>query len=153
MLSLKDLGDAIAQKLQGCLSEGSELYGRKTNHVYSCKIEKVVKDGEETRYEVSWLDKYERLPENTVINEEDLIRCKLRFSRAFLRSFIRESTYRSIPWVLHEKLAKKHGIPTGPPDELKDQICMQDGVIVINRKKKKSEDRVSALLTVGILSC
>ncbi|XP_009628859.1 uncharacterized protein [Nicotiana tomentosiformis] len=141
MLSLKDLGDAIAQKLQGCLSEDSELYGRKNNHVYSCKIEKVVKDGEETRYEVAWLDKYERLPENTVINEEDLIRCKLRFSRAFLRSFIRESTYRSIPWVLHEKLAKKHGVPTGPPDELKDQICMQDGVIVINRKKKKSEDR------------
>ncbi|OIT31846.1 PREDICTED: DDT domain-containing protein DDB_G0282237 isoform X1 [Nicotiana attenuata] len=141
MLSLKDLGDAIAQKLQGCLSEGSESYGRKNNHVYSCKIEKVVKDGEETCYEVAWLDKYERLPENTVINEEDLIRCKLRFSRAFLRSFIRESTYRSIPWVLHEKLAKKHGIPTGPPDELKDQICMQDGVVVINRKKKKSEDR------------
>lgn len=141
MLSLKDLGDAVAQKLQGCLSEGSELYGRKNKHVYSCKIERVVKDGEKTRYEVAWLDKYERLPENTAIDEEDLIRCKLRFSRAFLRSFIRESTYRSIPWVLHEKLAKKHGIPTDPPDELKDQFFMQDGVVVINRKRKKSEDR------------
>ncbi|XP_059317391.1 uncharacterized protein LOC132067972 isoform X2 [Lycium ferocissimum] len=140
MLSLKDLGDAVAQKLQGGLSEGSELYGRKNNHVYSCKIERVVKDGEKTRYEVAWLDKYERLPENTAIDEEDLIRCKVRFSRAFLRSFIRESTYRSIPWVLHEKLAKKHGIPTDPPDELKDQFFMQDGVVVINRKRKKSED-------------
>ncbi|KAJ8542364.1 hypothetical protein K7X08_017230 [Anisodus acutangulus] len=141
MLSLKDLGDAVAQKLQGCLSEGSEVYGRKNNDVYSCKIERVVKDGEKTHYEVAWLDKYERLPENTAIDEEDLIRCKVRFSRAFLRSFIRESTYRSIPWVLHEKLAKKHGIPTDPPDELKDQFFMQDGVIVINRKRKKSEDR------------
>ncbi|XP_060212335.1 uncharacterized protein LOC132639970 [Lycium barbarum] len=140
MLSLKDLGDAVAQKLQGGLSEGSELYGRKNNHVYSCKIERVVKDGEKTRYEVAWLDKYERLPENTAIDEEDLIRCKVRFSRAFLRSFIRESTYRSIPWVLHEKLAKKHGIPTDPPDELKDRFFMQDGVVVINRKRKKSED-------------
>ncbi|CAN4115326.1 unnamed protein product [Withania somnifera] len=141
MLSLKDLGDAVAQKLQGCLSEGSELYGRKNNHVYSCKIERVVKDGEKARYEVAWLDKYEKLPENTSIDEEDLIRCKLRFSRAFLRSFIRESTYRSIPWVLHENLAKKHEIPTDPPDELKDQYFMQDGVVVINRKRKKSEDR------------
>ncbi|KAK4353537.1 hypothetical protein RND71_025731 [Anisodus tanguticus] len=141
ILSLKDLGDAVAQKLQGCLLEGSEVYGRKNNHVYSCKIERVVKDGEKTHYEVAWLDKYERLPENTAINEEDLIRCKVRFSRAFLRSFIRESTYRSIPWVLHEKLAKKHGIPTDPPDELKDQFFMQDGVVVINRKRKKSEDR------------
>ncbi|KAJ8540205.1 hypothetical protein K7X08_030124 [Anisodus acutangulus] len=141
ILSLKDLGDAVSQKLQGCLLEGSEVYGRKNNHVYSCKIVRVVKDGEKTHYEVAWLDKYERLPENTAIDEEDLIRCKVRFSRAFLRSFIRESTYRSIPWVLHEKLAKKHGIPTDPPDELKDQFCMQDGVVVINRKRKKSEDR------------
>ncbi|KAK4717413.1 hypothetical protein R3W88_015751 [Solanum pinnatisectum] len=140
MLSLKDLGDAVAQKLQGCLSEGSELYGRKNNHVYSCKIKRVVKDGEKTRYEVAWLDKYERLPENTAI-DEDLIRCKMRFSRAFLKSFIRESTYRSIPWVLHEKLAKKHGIPTDPPDDLKDQFFMQDGLVVVNRKRKKSEDR------------
>lgn len=139
MLSLKDLGDAVAQKLQGCLSEGSEFYGRKHNHVYSCKIERVVKDGKKTRYEVAWLDKYEKLPENTTIDEEDLIRCKQRFSRAFLRSFIRESTYRSIPWVLHEKLAKKHGIPTDPPVDLKDHFFMQDGV-VINRKRKKSED-------------
>lgn len=140
MLSLKDLGDAVAQKLQGCLSEGSELYGRKNNHEYSCKIERVVKDGEQTRYEVAWLDKYERLPENTTINEEDLVRCKQRFSRAFLRSFIRESTYRSIPWVLHEQLAKKHGIPTDPPDELKGKYFVQDGVVV-HRKRKKSEDR------------
>ncbi|KAM3328192.1 DDT domain-containing protein DDB [Capsicum galapagoense] len=140
MLSLKDLGDAVAQKLQGCLSEGSELYGRKNDHVYSCKIERVVKDGEKTRYEVAWLDKYERLPKKIVIDEEDLIRCKGRFSRAFLRSFIRESTYRSIPWVLHEKLAKKHGIPTDPPDELKDQFSVEDGVVVINKKRKKSED-------------
>ncbi|CAN4105527.1 unnamed protein product [Withania somnifera] len=141
MLSLKDLGDAVAQKLQGYLSEGSELYGRKNNHIYSCKIRRVVKDGERTRYEVAWLDKYEKLPENTSIDEEDLIKCKLRFSRAFLRSFIRESTYRSIPWVLHEKLAKKHGIPTDPPDELKDQYVVQDGVVFLNRKRKKSEDR------------
>lgn len=153
MLSLKDLGDAVAQKLQGCLSEGSVLYGRKNNHVYSCKIEKVVKDGEKTRYEVAWLDKYESLPENTAIDEEDLIRCKLRLSRAFLKSFIRESTYRSIPWVLHEKLAKKHGIPTDPPDDLKDQFFIQDGVVVINRKRKKSEDRVCALVTFYIMSC
>lgn len=153
MLSLKDLGDAVAQKLQGCLSEGSELYGRKNDHVYSCKIERVVKDGEKTRYEVAWLDKYERMPEDTAIDEEDLIRCKLRFSRAFLKSFIRESTYRSIPWVLHERLAKKHGIPTDPPDDLKDQFSMQDGVVVVNRKRKKSEDSVSALVTFYILSC
>nr|GMC60731.1 DDT domain-containing protein DDB_G0282237 [Ipomoea batatas] len=140
MLSLKDLANTIAIKLQGCLSEGSELYGTMNSCVYPCKIERVL-ENEKPLYEVAWQDKYDKVRENTLLKEEDLIVKKLPCSKGALKLFIRESTYHSIPWVLHDKLAKDHGIPTHPPEELKGRFSLQDGLVVTNRKRKKSGDR------------
>lgn len=151
MLSLKDLANTIAIKLQGCLSEGSELYGTMNSCVYPCKIVRVL-ENEKPLYEVAWQDKYDKVRENTLLKEEDLIVKKLPCSKGALKLFIRESTYHSIPWVLHDKLAKDHGIPTHPPEELKGRFSLQDGLVVTNRKRKKSGDRKNDAVTICIFS-
>lgn len=151
MLSLKDLANTIAIKLQGCLSEGSELYGRMNSCVYPCKIVRVI-ENEKPLYEVAWLDKYDKVRGNTLLKEEDLILKKLPCSKGALKLFIRESTYHSIPWVLHDKLAKDHGIPSHPPEELKGRFSLQDGLVVTNRKRKKSGDRKNDVVTISIFS-
>ncbi|KAM7513937.1 hypothetical protein LguiA_003520 [Lonicera macranthoides] len=139
MLTLKDLVNTIAAKLQEHVLEGSELYGRKNNRIYPCKVVKVLKDSDKkTQYQVAWLDKDKKITSNAVVVGEDLIRKKLPFTREVLKSFIRESTYRSVPWVLHDKLALMHGIATDPPEELKGKVFLQDGLLVNNKKRKKS---------------
>ncbi|XP_059656268.1 uncharacterized protein LOC132303151 isoform X2 [Cornus florida] len=141
MLTLKDLVNSIAANLQQRLLEGIELCGRRNNRVYPCKIVKVLEEeADRTRYEVAWLDEDKKITGSAVVNEEDLVRKKLPFSRDVLKSFIRESTYRSVPWVLHDKLAQKHGISTDPPEELRTKIFFQDGRVVINKKKRENEE-------------
>lgn len=140
MLSLKDLADTIAAKLQDCLFVGDELNGRKDDGVYACKILKVLEDGDTIRYEVAWLDRNKKVVETSVLNGEDLIKKKQPFSRNILKSFIRESTYRSSPWVLHDNLARKHGISTDLPVDLRGQVSFQDGLIICNKKRRKNED-------------
>ncbi|KAF5745091.1 DDT domain-containing protein [Tripterygium wilfordii] len=140
MLSLKDLADTIATKLQDCLFVGAELLGRKDGGLFFCKILKAVEGGDKARYEVAWLDRYKKVVENTIANREDLVCRKLPFSRQVLKSFIRESTYRSSPWVLHDKLAQKHEISTNPPEELRSKVFVQDGLIVCHKKRRKTED-------------
>ncbi|XP_031114885.1 DDT domain-containing protein DDB_G0282237-like [Ipomoea triloba] len=139
MLSLNDLVNAIAVKLHGRLSVDTNLYGRKNSCIYTCRIVRIVEEDEKTQYEVEWMDKYDDISECTLVNEEDLIRKKLPYSRGVLKLLIRESTYRSIPWVLHDKLAKEHGIPTHPPPELESEISLKDGLVVVNKKRKRSE--------------
>ncbi|KAI8535401.1 hypothetical protein RHMOL_Rhmol10G0171000 [Rhododendron molle] len=143
MLTLKDLANKIATKLQENLTEGTELYGKTNNRVYPCKIIKVlVEEADRTQYEVVWLDKDKKITGNAVVNVEDLVRKKLPFSREVLKSFIRESTYRSVPWVLHDNLARKHGISTDPPEELRSKVSFQEGRVVIIRKRSVKEEDV-----------
>ncbi|KAL7597994.1 hypothetical protein Lser_V15G23155 [Lactuca serriola] len=123
MLPLKELVITISAKLQERLLEGTEIYGRKNNRIYPCKIVKVIEEEvEKTQYHVAWLDKDKKVTENAVVSGEDLIKKKLPFSRDVLKSFIRESTVRSVPWVLHDKLAVKYGISTNLPEELRIKL-------------------------------
>ncbi|THF96451.1 hypothetical protein TEA_020638 [Camellia sinensis var. sinensis] len=141
MLTLKDLVNKIATKLQENVSEGTELYGKRNSRVYPCKIIKViVEEADKTQYEVVWLDNDKKITGNAVVNGEDLVRKKLPFTRDVLKSFIRESTYRSVPWVLHDKLARKHGISIDPPEELRSKFSFQDGRVVNNRKRSRNEE-------------
>lgn len=140
MLSLKDLSDTIAVKLQECLFVGTELHGRKDDQIYPCKIVKVLENGaDEGQYEVAWLDKNKKVTETAFLDAEDLVQKKPPLSRRFLKSFIRESTYRSLPWVLHDKLAQNHGISTVLPKELKSQAFFCDGLLVCNKKRKTND--------------
>ncbi|KAK9950261.1 hypothetical protein M0R45_005760 [Rubus argutus] len=62
MLSLKDLADMIAAKLNERLYVGAELYARKDGGTYSCKISKVLEDNVRTiKYEVAWLDRNKKV--------------------------------------------------------------------------------------------
>lgn len=141
MLSLKDLADTIATNLEERLYVGSEYYGRKDSGVHLCKILKVVKaDNKITKYEVAWLDKNKKTTENGLLDGENLVKKKLPFSRNILKSFIRQSTYRSFPWVLHEKLARKHDISIDPPQELRSKIFFQNGLVVCKKRKKNEEE-------------
>lgn len=141
MLSLKDLAITIAEKLQKHLFVGAELYGRKENDVFACKITKVLdEDPEKIQYEVAWLDKNKKVMEHSLVSREDLIQKKVLFSRNVLKSFIRDSTYRSAPWVIHDKLAQNHGISTDLPEELRGQVFFKDGLLVCNKKRRKIEE-------------
>lgn len=143
MLSLKDLANTIASELQQHLFVGAELFGRKDGDLYPCKILNIAKEGtKEPRYEVGWFDKDKKISENSQVNAEDLVWKKFPFSRNVLKSFIRESTSRSIPWILHGKLAQKHGISTDPPEEIQSKFLFQDGQLVGKKKRKKNENVV-----------
>ena len=141
MLSLKDLADTIAEKLQKRLFVGAELYGRKDNGVFPCKISKILEEApDKIQYEVAWLDKNKKEMEKSLLKREDLIHKKLPFSRNVLKSFIRESTCRSAPWVLNDKLARNHGISTDVPEELKGKVFFKDGLVVCSKKRRKNEE-------------
>ncbi|GER49664.1 DDT domain-containing protein [Striga asiatica] len=140
MLNLKDLVNSIAAKFQGPFSEGDELYGKRDGRLHMCKIIKIVEDADLTKYEIEWLDDGQKKRGKTLLNGDDLSVKNPPFSKLVLKAFIKDSTYRNLPWVLHDKLAKAHGIPTSPPEELKSQCCLQNGLIVCNRKRKKIEE-------------
>ncbi|GAV87011.1 DDT domain-containing protein/WAC_Acf1_DNA_bd domain-containing protein [Cephalotus follicularis] len=140
MLSLKDLADTIAAKLQECFYVGAEVCGRKGDSVHPCKILEVLgHSAERTQYQVAWLDKNRKILEIAVVHREDLIWKKLPFTRNILKSLIRESTKMHIPWVLHENLVRKHGISTDPPKELRSKFFFQDGLLVCRKKRRENE--------------
>ncbi|KAL9225530.1 hypothetical protein vseg_001439 [Gypsophila vaccaria] len=140
MLPLSDLVRKIKADLQEKLVEGVELQGKKDGYIRPCKIVKVLDDkAGETRYEVAWLGDDAKTIGSAVLYEDDFIRKKIPFGREVLKSFIRESTYRSIPWVIHGNLAKKYRIPTDVPEDLKGKVSFLNGCVVNNKKRKKTE--------------
>lgn len=153
MLPLKDLADTIATKFENWLFVGAEVYGKKDDNLQPCKILKVIEvDGNKSQYEVAWLDRNKRTSENSILNEENVIRKKLPFSRRFFKSFIRDSTYRNLPWVLHEKLAQKHNISAVPPLELRDRVFFQNGVLVCKKRRKSEEEENEVNIYFQVIS-
>ncbi|CAN7068970.1 unnamed protein product [Brassica rapa subsp. trilocularis] len=137
-LSLKDLADTIANELQNCFFAGAELYGNRDGESHPCRILNILTDGDsEPQYEVGFLDKDKEINEKAVLSGEDLSwKKKFPFSRNLLKSFIRDSTCHSIPWVVNEYLAKAHGITRNIPKELKDKYVFQNGELVQQRKQE-----------------
>ncbi|XP_031504524.1 uncharacterized protein LOC116267098 isoform X1 [Nymphaea colorata] len=127
-MRLKDLIYTVSTRVLEHFLEGEEVYYRKEDSVVPCKILKVfekTKDGGDMSYEVGWLDKHKKVTDTSTENADKLVRKKLPFSRQMLKTFIRESTMQSSPWVVHETLAQKYGLPTEMPDELRDKINAQ----------------------------
>ncbi|KAB5561195.1 hypothetical protein DKX38_006152 [Salix brachista] len=113
---------------------------RKKSDLCPCKILKVLEEGTvKTKYEVAWLDRNKKVIETAIVNRSDLIWKKSPLSRNSLKPFIRKSTYRSFPWVLHDKLAEKYQISRDPPQDLEGKVFIQDG-IVYNKRKKDATD-------------
>ncbi|XP_050205450.1 uncharacterized protein LOC126655355 isoform X2 [Mercurialis annua] len=145
MLTLKDLADTIATKLQENLFVGAILHGKKGDSLCPCKILKILDNGTvKIQYEVAWLAMNNKIVETSVVNREDLLWKKIPFSRRMLKPFIRESTYRNGPWALHINLAKKHGISCDLPPELKGKFSIKDGLLICCKKRKDLEDQKNA---------
>ncbi|KAF8045543.1 hypothetical protein N665_4732s0002 [Sinapis alba] len=140
--SLKDLADTIATELQNCFFSGAELYGNRHGELHLCRILEIVTDGDsKPGYKVGFLDKDTEINEKAVLSGEDLSWKKFPFSRNFLKSFIRESTCHSIPWVVNEYLAKAHDITRKIPKELQDKYVFQKGELVQQRKQEDKNGR------------
>ncbi|KAG7608588.1 WHIM2 domain [Arabidopsis suecica] len=141
-LSLKDLADKIATELQDCFFPGAELYGERDGELHPCKILRIVTDGDsKPQYEVGFLDKNKEVDDNTMLFGEDLSWKKFPFSRNFLKSFIRDSTCHSIPWVVNDYLAKAHEITRKIPKELQNKYVFQNGELVQQRKQEDKTGR------------
>jgi hypothetical protein len=139
---LKDLADKIATELQDCFFPGAELYGERDGELHPCKILRIVSDGDsKPQYEVGFLDKNKEVDDNTVLFGEDLSWKKFPFSRNFLKSFIRDSTCHSIPWVVNDYLAKAHEITRKIPKELQNKYVFQNGELVQQRKQEDKTGR------------
>ncbi|GAB2277664.1 hypothetical protein Dimus_012369 [Dionaea muscipula] len=144
-LPLIDLVNLIREKLVDLLVVGMELSGRRDGSTCPCRIVKVLEEEEgKTKYEVAWLGEDDKLTGTAIVSEEDLIWKKLPVARSYLKSFIRESTYRNAPWVIHNNLALKYGISTDPPEELKNKVCFLNGCIVNKKRKtiKNAEEKI-----------
>ncbi|KAF7840185.1 DDT domain-containing protein [Senna tora] len=140
MLPLRDLANTIAENFLERLYVGAELHGKRDDGEHPCKILKVIQEGaDKFRYEVAWLDKNMSTTEKTEVSAEDLVHKKQPFSRNILKSFVRESTYRNAPWVLHNELAQNYGISTDIPKELRGRAFFKNGLLICN-KKRKNED-------------
>lgn len=137
--NLTDLVNKLYDKLQDSLFEGLELQGKKDDSVCSCKILKVLDDGDTFQYKVGWIDKDKKVFDSTIVKAEDLIHKRRPFSRRVLREFIKESTYQNFPWVVHEKLAKQYGTSTEPPEELRNKLTLQNGSVWSFKKFNKAD--------------
>ncbi|KAL9251418.1 DDT domain-containing protein [Drosera capensis] len=121
-LPLIDLVNLIREKMMDPLAVGVELSGKMNGSTCPCRIVEVLEEKEgKTKYKVAWLEEDHKSKGSAIVSEVDLIRKKLPFTRNQLKSFIRESTYRNAPWVIHDKLALKYGISTDPPEELQSK--------------------------------
>ncbi|KAL8473365.1 hypothetical protein ACS0TY_030267 [Phlomoides rotata] len=146
MLNLKDLVDSISAKLLGPFPEGAEMYGRKDGRLHLCKITKVVEAADKKQYEIEWLSGDNKMSGKALLNDDALTLKNPPFSKRVLKSFIKDSTYRSLPWVLHDNISKKHSISSTPPEELKINVSIQNGLVVCNKKRKRSEEKQNTVV-------
>ena len=141
-LKLKDLVDSVSAKLLDRLFKGAELFAKKGDCIHACKILDILEDKKHTiRYKVGWFERDKEITGTSVVDSKDLVRKKLPFSRGTLKSFIRESTSRSCPWVVYDNVAKKHGVSSEPPDELRDKINSDKGQRLLKIGQKRKADQ------------
>lgn len=129
-LRVKELVSKISNSIKDFYLVGEEVTGRKTDSLFPCKILKVIQEVDDEdgtfKYEVGWLDKNKKVTDTSIESVEALIRKKPLVTQDVLKSFIRESTSSSTPWIVHDELARKYRISTEPPEDLKDKIIKQE---------------------------
>ena len=119
-LGLLELVNKIYVSLQEDVFEGIELHAKKDGSEAPCKILKILDSGDTKLYEVGWIrrDKSKAVVNTSVVKATDLVRRRAPVSRNTLKLLIRDATSHSTPWIIHEHLAKKYGIPMEPPNDI-----------------------------------
>ncbi|TVU29702.1 hypothetical protein EJB05_21281, partial [Eragrostis curvula] len=135
-LGLNELVNKIYASLQEEIFEGTELYAKKDGSEEHCKILKTLDSGDSKMYEVGWFGRGKTIISTSLVKAADLIQRRSPVSRKILKIFIRDATSHSTPWVIHEHLSKKYGIPNEPP---KDILCTEGR----KRGRKRREDETT----------
>uniref|UniRef100_A0A0A9HDD6 DDT domain-containing protein n=1 Tax=Arundo donax TaxID=35708 RepID=A0A0A9HDD6_ARUDO len=143
-LGLHDLVNKIYASLQEEVFEGIELHAKKDGSEAPCKILKILDSGGTKMYEVGWICQGKTVISTSVIKAADLIHRRAPVSRNTLKFFIRDATSQSTPWIIHENLAKKYGIPVDPPNDImlqkRGRKRQEDGTMEDGRKKLKKDE-------------
>lgn len=142
-LGLHDLINKIYACLLEEVFEGIELHAKKDGSAVPCKIMKIFYSDGTKMCEVGWIRRNKTLINTSVVKAADLFYRRAPVSRNTLKIFIRDSTTQTTPWVIHENLAKKYGIPMDPPKDLmhkKGRKRKENGTIEDGRKKMKKDE-------------
>lgn len=134
VLRLDELVSTIMKFYKDHFVPGDELVYLEGNSLLPCKVLRVIEEHIGGNIfgacEVGWLDLDKNITRMSVEPSDRLVRRKNPFTKAQLKSFIRESVRanmgRNAPWVVHEKLCHKYGISTEPPDHLKMFFAKQE---------------------------
>lgn len=136
VLRLDELVNTIFKAYKDNFVVGEEIACVKGDFTRPCKIMSVLPSGEQGHengkvdYEVGWLDSDKNVIRTSIELADSLVRKKSPFTRALLKSFIRESVRdnlsRNAPWVVHEKLCRKYKITTDPPEDLQRFFVKQE---------------------------
>ena len=128
-LRLENLVNKIMETLKGQFFPGEEVIFMEGNMMRPCKVLKVMETDHgrcKTAYEIGLLDNNKNVMSTIVGESVRLLRKKNPFTRALLKSFIRESVKgdlgKNAHWVVHDKLCQEYKVPTDPPDELKKPL-------------------------------
>uniref|UniRef100_A0A0E0K148 DDT domain-containing protein n=1 Tax=Oryza punctata TaxID=4537 RepID=A0A0E0K148_ORYPU len=147
-LGLYELVEKIYASLQEAVFEGLELHAKQDGSEAVCRILKILGSDGTKMYEVGWLLRDKTIISTSVIKGEDLIHRRPPVSRNTLKIFIRDATSQNAPWVIHENLAKRYGIPIEPPNDMmfgeglqkKGRKRREDGPMGDLRKKMKNDE-------------
>lgn len=147
-LGLYELVEKIYASLQEAVFEGLELYAKQDGLEAACRILKILGSDGTKMYEVGWLLRDKTIISTSVIKGEDLIHRRPPVSRNTLKIFIRDATSQNAPWVIHENLAKRYGIPIEPLNDMmfgeglqkKGRKRREDGPMGDPKKKMKNDE-------------
>lgn len=134
VLRLDELVNTIIKAYKHHFVPGDGLVYLEGNSLRPCKVIRAIEESNSRSgtgaYEVEWLDNNKNVIKTSVESSDKLVRKKNPFTRALLKSFIRESVRdnmgRNAPWVVHEQLCREYKITTDPPDELKKFFVKQE---------------------------
>lgn len=145
MLRIEDLVSAILKAFRDRFVPGEDVVCVKENVTRPCKVLREIEvEGPENKifnYEVELLDNDKNVIGISFESTGSLVRKKPPFTRALVKSFIRESVKDNAsrnsqtPLVVLDKLCHKYGITTSPPEELKKFFVKQE-------QNEKGEDEV-----------
>lgn len=144
-LALHDLINKIYANLLEEIYEGTVLHAKRDGAVAPCKILKILDSADAKMCEVGWISQGKTVTSTSVIKATDLFYRRAPVSRNTLKIFIRDATSQTTPWVIHEDLAKRYGIPIDPPAnyieglQKKRRKRLENGTIEDGRKKLKKD--------------
>lgn len=139
-LKINELATIILEKLKNTYVKDEELLGKIEDSFHPCKITKILTCKGGTSYEVDWLGEPKK--SSSTLEENELCRKKIPFTKNLLRLFIKESTFHNNPWIVRNDLVKLYGLTSTPPPEIADKIIIQPGVDAVTSKKLKGKENL-----------